>query len=87
MTPLTTLVVDLVEAAGSWRSGSTPKLIESITVFQGFAAVERGQLAIPDREGFKLDQYISRTPSPSMSRRIVRKIKRDLDRHVLWRFR
>lgn len=86
-TPLTTLVVDLVEAAGSWRSGNTPKLIESITIFQGFAAVERGQLAIPDREGFKLEQYISRTLSPSMSRRIVRKIKRDLDRHVLWRFR
>ncbi len=40
-TPLTKLVFDLVEAAGSWQLSQTHKLIESITVFQGFAAVER----------------------------------------------
>src|SRR6266851_3076389 len=82
-TPLTRLVFDLVEAAGS---GPTPKLIERITLFQGFAAIERGQMKIAEPERFRLEQHISRKPAPSMSGRALRKIKQGLDRHVLWRF-
>jgi hypothetical protein len=86
-TPLTKLVVDLVEAAGSWQSSTMPKLIESITVFQGFAVAERGHLQVVDPESFTLERYISRRPSPSMLRRAQTRLKQALDRHILWRFR
>jgi hypothetical protein len=86
-TALTRLVFDLVEATGSWRSSSEAKLIENITVFQGFAVVERGHLGISDRDSFSLDNYISRKPAPSISRRTVRRLKELLNRHILWRFR
>jgi hypothetical protein len=85
--PLTNLVFELIEASGSWSSGPAPKLIESVSVFQGFVAVERGGLRIADTNGFQLQQYISRKPSPSRRRRLLKGIKRSLDRHILWRFR
>ena len=84
--PLTKLVFELIEAAGSWESGATPKLIENITIFQGFAAVERGALRV-DSDNFRLERYISRKPAASKRRRIMQKLKRPLERHVLWRFR
>jgi hypothetical protein len=85
--PLTNLVFELVEAAGSWASGPTPKLIESIAVFQGFVAVERGHLTIADAESFRLHDYISRKRSQSVRRRVVERLKQPLERHILWRFR
>jgi hypothetical protein len=83
--PLTNLVFELVEAIGSWQSGA--KLIESIRVFQGFAAVERGSRKVENPHAFRLQQYISRRPPTSSARRAVRKVKYEFDRYVAWRFR
>ena len=83
--PLSKLVFDLIEVAGSWSSG--PKLIESIAVYQGFAAVERGNVKITDAENFTLEQCISRRPNTPTLNHSLHKLKRSLYRHILWRFR
>ena len=55
--PLTRLVFDLVEAAGTSRD-----LIASITIYQGFVAVERGLGTSHDSHGIHLDDHIVRRP-------------------------
>ncbi len=87
LTPLTKLVFDLIEVAGSWPSGPTPKLIESIAVYQGFAAVERGYAKIADAENFRLEQFISRKPNTPMLNRALHKLRWSLDRHILRKLR
>ena len=61
-TPLTRLVFDLIEATGS--SGGIP-LIADVTVFQGFAVVERGEMDSAEPTEFELENYISRHPRTS----------------------
>jgi hypothetical protein len=55
-TDLTRLIFDLVRVAGG-----PSKVITSVTVFQGFAVVERGPLDLP-ASGFKLDDFIVKRP-------------------------
>ena len=54
---LTRLVIELIEAAGT-----STQLISSITVYQGFVAVERGQLQLESAAGFDLADQIVRRP-------------------------
>jgi len=77
----------LLEATGSWGSGSDPKLIETVIAYQGFVVIERGDLNIPQSNDFKLDHYISRRPRLPITRRVLRELKRLSYRHILWRFR
>ena len=56
-TPLTRLVSELVEAAGT-----SAGVVASIAIYQGFAVVERGPAAEGDLQGFDLDEHISRRP-------------------------
>lgn len=53
--PLTRLISELLEA-----TGSSHELVGSVTVFQGFAAVERGPLSLPRPESFHLADHIKR---------------------------
>ncbi len=85
-TPLTKLVVDLIEACGSSLSGPG-ELVRSVTVFQGFAAVERGDARIAEPENLKLEDYICRKRAPTPTPRSFQRLKQLADRHVLWRFR
>lgn len=55
---MTRLVIELIEAAGS-----STQLISSITIHQGFVAVERGPLPLPQTNGFNLDDHIVRRPA------------------------
>ena len=55
---LTALVQRIVEAVGT-----SEKLIRSVTVHRGFAAIERGDGEVPD--GFTLDRHIVRRPPPT----------------------
>lgn len=82
-TALTQLVFELVEATGSRRT-EDPALIYNVTVYQGFAAVQRGSLNNLDVQTFRLEKYISRRPAPripkqpSRVRRLLRRVKRKL---------
>ncbi|GAB4196600.1 MAG: hypothetical protein OHK0022_14290 [Roseiflexaceae bacterium] len=67
--PLTNLIVELVEAAGT--SG---ELVASMAVYQGFVVVERGPLALPDPARFRLGQHIARRPAAPRLRRLLAKI-------------
>jgi hypothetical protein len=72
-TPLTKLVFELIEAAGSSKT-----LISNVVVFEGFAAVERGCEEL-NTESFRLDDRIVRLPRRSgfelWQRRLGRKVK------------
>ena len=57
---LTKFVAELIEA-----TGSSPQLIASLTVFEGFTVIERGHIAQQDLQNFHLDRFI--TPLPSLS--------------------
>jgi predicted O-methyltransferase YrrM len=59
-TPLTRLIFELVAAAGSWENkGASESLISNISVFQGFAVVERGELPLTIPSEFRLEAFIS----------------------------
>ena len=55
---LTKLVFELVEAAGTQKTGT----ISALTVFGGFVAIERGWMTLSDPEGFVLEDRICRRP-------------------------
>lgn len=55
---LTRLVVELLEATGTSTS-----LIGSLTTYQGFTVIERGEADIMGQEDFKLEHHIWRRPS------------------------
>lgn len=55
--PLTRLVTELVEAAGT-----SANLIKNITIYQSIAVVERGDVTRQELGDFKLDNYIYRHP-------------------------
>jgi len=59
-TALTRLLIDLVEAAGT-----STDLVASITVYQGFAVVERGAESEITLQSFSLDEHIVRRPQDS----------------------
>lgn len=63
-TPLTKLIFELVEVIGTGRSSSSSRpLIANLTVFQGFAVVERGEFELlAEPIEFKLEDFISRRP-------------------------
>lgn len=56
--PLTRLVVELIEAAGT-----STRLISSIVVYQGFVVVERGPQQFDNTTDFNLEGYIARRPA------------------------
>ena len=57
---LTKLVFEFVAATGSWQDQQPVKpLISSISVFQGFTVVERGDLVLTIPSEFKLEAFIS----------------------------
>jgi len=56
--PLTRLVVELIEAAGT-----STQLIISVVVYQGFVVVERGPQQLDKATHFNLKDYIIRRPS------------------------
>lgn len=64
--PLTKLVHELTEAAGTSR-----QLIASLTVFEGFVAIERGEevLSPEEADDFSLDARTCRMPPPSFGQR------------------
>jgi len=69
-TELTKLIFELVEA-----TGSSIALIASLTIFQGFAVVERGELASAELSEFKLDEYISRRSNIPRFQQILNKFR------------
>jgi cephalosporin hydroxylase len=76
--PLTRLVVELVEAAGT-----STQLISSVAVHQGFVAVERGPQRFDKAPSFHLKDHILRRPSrrqPGFFVRTARKLHRELIR-------
>ena len=56
-TPLTKLIFEIVAAIGS--SQEQQSLISNISVFQGFAVIERGEALLPAVSEFKLETLIS----------------------------
>jgi hypothetical protein len=75
--PLTRLIFELVAAAGT-----STDLIANITVFQGFAAIERGPIQLDQPGGFALDRFISNRPRLSIARRLARTAKRFVRRRL-----
>lgn len=59
---LTRLVVELLEATGTSTS-----LIKSLTTYQGFTVIERGEADMMGHEDFKLEHHIWRRPRPEKS--------------------
>jgi hypothetical protein len=57
---LTDLVCELLQA-----TGTSTTLIKSLTTYQGFTVVERGNAQIEGRESFRLSSHIWRRPIPS----------------------
>ena len=68
-TELTKLIFELVEATGS----ST--LIGSLTIWQGFVVVERGEIGSAQLGEFKLDEHISKRPKISKFKQLLNKLK------------
>jgi hypothetical protein len=62
---LTKLVVELLEATGTSTS-----LIKSLTTYQGFTVIERGEADMTGQENFKLEDHIWRRPRPEKSNAI-----------------
>jgi len=81
-TPLTKLVFELIEATGTSKT-----LISKVTVFEGFAAVERGTEEVRS-QNFRLEDHIARRPERSAfeqwQHRVSRKVK-SLSRYYLGR--
>jgi hypothetical protein len=74
---LTRLIFELIAAAGS-----SAEVIASLEVFQGFVAIERGALQLPEHEQFKLERFISNRPRMSIARRLARSAKRFVKRRL-----
>lgn len=72
---LTQLVFELVEAIGS-----STALIAELRIFQGFVAVERGELRLGELGDFSLQKYISRRAELRNVQRIWRRVKNRLAR-------
>lgn len=64
----TRLIWDLVEAVGTSAAA-----IANLSVFQGFAVVERGQDVLPSLKDFNLDQAISRRAPQDSLRNLARR--------------
>lgn len=78
--PLTQLVVELIEAAGT-----STQLISSIVVYQGFVILERGPQQLDKATHFNLEDYIIRRPAPrqpGLFLQLARKLQRKLGRSV-----
>jgi SAM-dependent methyltransferase len=60
---LTRLLHDVIGA-----TASSPGLVSSVCVFQGFAAIERGGLRLPPHSTFQIERFISRRPPLSQTR-------------------
>jgi cephalosporin hydroxylase len=78
--PLTQLVVELIEAAGT-----SNQLISSIVVYQGFVVLERGPQQLDKATNFNLEDYTIRRPArrqPSVFLQLARKLQRKLGRSV-----
>jgi hypothetical protein len=76
--PLTRLLVELIEAAGT-----STQLISSIVLYRGFVVVERGPQQFDKATRFNLEDYIIRRPlprQPSFLLQLARKLKRKLAR-------
>lgn len=59
-TPLTQLVIELIETTGSTQGNWTDKaVISSLTVYQGFVVVEKGKEQVSHTD-FELEDYINR---------------------------
>ena len=56
---LTNLVCELVQA-----TGTSTALIQSLTTYQGFTVVERGEADMMGQEDFRLEHHIWRRPTP-----------------------
>jgi hypothetical protein len=56
-TPLTKLIVELMEAAGT-----SSEVVAGLNVYQGFVVVERGGAVLNQRGRFLLSEHISRRP-------------------------
>ena len=86
--PLTRLVVELIEAAGT-----STQFISNIVAYEGFVVVERGPQQIDKAIRFNLEEYIVRRPARRHSRlflQIARNLKRKLEKAVTqfrrWRY-
>jgi predicted O-methyltransferase YrrM len=64
---LTELVFELIQA-----TGTSPTLIKSVTTYQGFTVVERGEADLNDVENFKLEHHFWRRPTPHISDGLVK---------------
>lgn len=67
-TPLTKLIFELVEATGSSRA-----LIGSVSIFQGFVVIERGEIESARLYEFRVENFISRRPEVPWYQRIRKK--------------
>jgi hypothetical protein len=67
-TPLTGLVFELVEA-----TGSSTTLARSLTIYEGFVVVERGEADLPKDGAFRLEHHICRRPTRSIAADAVNK--------------
>jgi hypothetical protein len=74
-TALTSLVFELVEAAGT-----STAVIGSLTVRQGFTVVERGAESGITPQDFDLDDHIVRRPQDSSSGGLFNSVKRRIVR-------
>ena len=80
--PLTRLITEQIGALGSGQGSTSMQglLIGNVTVFQGFAVIERGELKLPMQKDFKLGEFItvrsevecSAMPTPLAARRTVK---------------
>jgi len=69
----TKLIFELAEA-----TGSSTELVASLTVFQGFAVVERGEITLAELGDFRLRDHISRRSKSVRLQGLARKIIRKL---------
>ena len=76
--PLTRLVIELIEAAGT-----SIQLIMSMAVFEGFVVVERGPQKLDKTTDFNLEDHIMRRPrrrQPGVFLQLARKLQRKMGR-------
>jgi hypothetical protein len=70
---LTKLVLELMGA-----TASSTDLISSLSIFQGFVAVERGRLDLSVQSKFQIERFLSRRPPLSRLRaRLARELRRE----------
>lgn len=72
--PLTRIITELIEA-----TGTSTAVISSVTVYEGFAVVERGPVS-PETLGapFTLESHIKRRPERISVRNIAKRVRRKL---------